>query len=79
MLNCRNESLKLSIECSDKWEVSAHGLCSIQKDLIHGNNKKNNKLKKCQLHLSCWDWDSLKMFIAYLTNNAAWGFSWFLI
>lgn len=40
MLNCRNENLKLAIECSDKWEVSAHGLCSIQKDLIHGNNKK---------------------------------------
>jgi len=75
MLNCRNENLKLAIECSDKWEVSAHGLCSIQKDLIHGNNKKKiNKLRKCQLHISCWDWGSLKMFITYLTNNAAWGF-----
>ena len=45
MLNCRNENLKLAIECSDKRDVSAHGLCSIQKDLIHGNNKKNNKLR----------------------------------
>ena len=29
MLNCRNESLKLSLECSDRWEVSDHGLWSI--------------------------------------------------